>query len=157
MAMTTPRISRILVPTDGSEPARRAVDFSASVADSREVAEVFALYVAYVPRPLPAGPTTLYQMSLDSLLPEEKEEAQMIVDLAAARIRALVSNPEIVVTPMVVVHDSPARAILEFAEQNDIDIIVMGSRGLGEIAGIFLGSVSHRVIHGAKCPVLIVK
>ena len=156
--MLTPSISRVLVPTDGSETARRAVDFAAGVADRRGKAEVFVLYVAYLPRPLPRMASTPYRQTIEHLLPEEREEAQTIVDLAVARIKALsTKKPDITVTPVIAVHESPAKAILEFAEQNEIDIIGMGSRGLGEIAGIFLGSVSHKIIQGARCPVLIVK
>ena len=47
--------------------------------------------------------------------------------------------------------------ILDFAETNDIDLIVMGSRGLGVVKGVLLGSVSQYVVEQSKCPVLVVK
>ena len=50
-----------------------------------------------------------------------------------------------------------ADKIVETAHQGGFDLIVLGSRGLGEIKEIFLGSVSDRVADEAKCPVLIVK
>ena len=43
------------------------------------------------------------------------------------------------------------------AESNNIDLIVMGSRGLGVVKGVLLGSVSQYVVEQAKCPVLVVK
>jgi nucleotide-binding universal stress UspA family protein len=51
----------------------------------------------------------------------------------------------------------PAVAILEKAREYKADLIVMGSRGLGQIGGLILGSVSERVLHGAHVPVLIVR
>ena len=52
---------------------------------------------------------------------------------------------------------SPAVVGLDFAESNNIDLIVMGSRGLGVVKGVLLGSVSQYVVEQAKCPVLVVK
>jgi len=48
-------------------------------------------------------------------------------------------------------------AILDKAREYKADLIVMGSRGLGQIGGLILGSVSERVLHGARVPVLIVR
>ena len=50
-----------------------------------------------------------------------------------------------------------ARTIIACAEQNDVDMIVMGSRGLGSVEATLRGGVSHRVELLAKCPVLSVK
>lgn len=50
----------------------------------------------------------------------------------------------------------PARAIVEFSEKHDADLIVLGSRGNGSIDGYLLGSVSHKVTGLAKRPVLVV-
>ena len=51
----------------------------------------------------------------------------------------------------------PARTILQHAEKHGNDLIVMGSRGLGRIREVVLGSVSHNVAQHAKVPVLIIK
>lgn len=51
----------------------------------------------------------------------------------------------------------PAREILKYAETHYIDHIVIGSRGLGNIKGTLLGSVSSKVIQNSKCPVTIIK
>lgn len=50
----------------------------------------------------------------------------------------------------------PRTAIIDFANNNDYDIIVVGSRGLGAVTGLLLGSVSTYVVHHAPCPVLVV-
>ena len=47
--------------------------------------------------------------------------------------------------------------ILDFATDKDMDMIVMGSRGLGVVKGVLLGSVSQYIVEQSKCPVLVVK
>ena len=53
--------------------------------------------------------------------------------------------------------EHPGIVILEEIENGQIDLVVMGNRGYGAIAGSLLGSVSQRVLNKAKCPVMIVK
>ena len=50
-----------------------------------------------------------------------------------------------------------AEAILEAAGRRQCDLIVMGTRGLGRLAGLLLGSVSQKVVQHAQCPVLLVR
>jgi nucleotide-binding universal stress UspA family protein len=50
-----------------------------------------------------------------------------------------------------------AREILADAKQHDVNVIVMGSRGRGDLAGLVLGSTAHKVIHLADRPVLVVR
>ncbi|WP_299822247.1 universal stress protein [uncultured Jannaschia sp.] len=50
----------------------------------------------------------------------------------------------------------PARSMIDFAEQHDVDLIVIGSRGVGSVENYLLGSVSHKVSGLARCPVLVV-
>jgi nucleotide-binding universal stress UspA family protein len=47
--------------------------------------------------------------------------------------------------------------IIEAAKSDSVDLIVLGSRGLSDFAGLLVGSVAHKVIHHAECPVLVVK
>lgn len=50
-----------------------------------------------------------------------------------------------------------AREIVKYAQENGIDLIVMGSRGHGDLAGLLVGSTAHKVIHLADRPVLVVR
>ena len=52
---------------------------------------------------------------------------------------------------------SPAVVILDYLEDHPMDLVIMGSRGLGVVKGVLLGSVSQYVVEQAKCPVLVVK
>jgi nucleotide-binding universal stress UspA family protein len=56
-----------------------------------------------------------------------------------------------------IIGSDPAEAILEEAKREKADLIVLGTRGLGELKGFFLGSVSHKVSARAECPCLTVK
>jgi len=55
------------------------------------------------------------------------------------------------------VNGYPADALVEYAEAVGAEMIVIGSRGRGELAALFLGSTSHRILHLAHCDVLVVK
>lgn len=50
-----------------------------------------------------------------------------------------------------------AQVIIDTADQNNYDLIVMGSRGLSVFKELLLGSVSFKVMHHAKCPVMVVR
>jgi len=51
----------------------------------------------------------------------------------------------------------PARTIVKFAKDKDVDVLILGSRGLGDIEGFFLGSVSHKVSALSECTTITVK
>ena len=53
-------------------------------------------------------------------------------------------------------HGDPGNIICEVADEGGYDLIIIGSSGLGSIEGLFLGSVSNKVVHSAKTPVMIV-
>ena len=159
-------IHHILVPTDGSEYAERAVRFSAQVADRRHQAEVSVIYVhlrvqttsqegASVPvpgQPL-QGESPLHGETDD----DELVHAQEIADRAVSEIKSLVTSHDVTVTGRVVVDNRVDDGILKVADEIKADIIVMGTRGLSTLRGAIMGSVSHALIEKAKCPVLIVK
>lgn len=56
-----------------------------------------------------------------------------------------------------ILHGVPGPAIVEFANKNNYELLVIGSRGLNGLQEMVLGSVSHKVVKRADCPVLIVK
>ena len=56
-----------------------------------------------------------------------------------------------------VVQGDPAEMIINYTREKGVDMIVLGSRGLGQIRGVFLGSVSSKVCHAADCTCVTVK
>lgn len=56
-----------------------------------------------------------------------------------------------------ILHGEPAPAVVEFANRHAVDLVVIGSRGLNSLQEMVLGSVSHKVVKRANCPVLVVK
>lgn len=83
----------------------------------------------------------------------EDLEAQCKADLEEAK--ALI--PKEVETEMIYEVGSPGPVLLNMADDKKCDLIVMGSRGLGPLKGIFMGSVSSYLVSRSKCPILIVK
>ena len=81
-----------------------------------------------------------------------KEEGERLLDRAASLL-----SPHHGTTEKRMVEGAPADTILTIAEQVSADLIVMGARGIGQLKEHFLGSVSHRVMIHAKCPVLVIK
>jgi nucleotide-binding universal stress UspA family protein len=159
-------IHHVLVPTDGSEYAERAVRFSAQVADRRQQAEVLVIYVHLRVQPVSQERASVQVpgQAVQEVAPlheetneEELVHAQEIVDHAVAEIKSLVTSPDVSVTGRVVVDNKIDDGILKVADEMKADIIVMGTRGLSTLRGAIMGSVSHALIEKATCPVLIVK
>jgi nucleotide-binding universal stress UspA family protein len=159
-------IHHVLVPTDGSENAERAVRFSAQVADRRQQAEVTVVYVHLrVTTTTHLGASMIgTERTLQEIKPvnnesdnEELVHAREIVDRAVAEIKSLVTSPDVTVTGRVMVDDRVDAGVLRIADETKADIIVMGTRGLSPLRGAIMGSVSHALIEKATCPVLIVK
>jgi nucleotide-binding universal stress UspA family protein len=159
-------IHHVLVPTDGSENAERAVRFSAQVADRRQQAEVSVIYVHLRVQSAslggasvqaPGQPLQEESPSHDVTDDEELVHAQEIVDRAVSEIKSLVTSPDVTVTGRVVVDNRVDDGVLKAADEIKADIIVMGTRGLSTLRGAIMGSVSHALIEKATCPVLIVK
>ena len=56
-----------------------------------------------------------------------------------------------------VIDEDPAKAILQCVEEENGDLVVIGSRGVGDLKSLLLGSVSHKVVEEANCPCVVVK
>jgi nucleotide-binding universal stress UspA family protein len=136
-------MKQILVATDGSENGRNALDEAIEVA----VAAAAGLTVVYVRRaPLPVIGEPFYQRGLSAELRHANETSAIALGVAhTAGVEA----------EAVVLEGDPAEQILDLARIRDVDLIVVGSRGLGTMAGVLLGSVSRAVVRDADRPVLV--
>lgn len=134
-------MSKILVAYDGSESARRALDEAASLARRDDTVTIVG--VAEV---LPAvGPAPM-------LVPEEHEERQRELAEATAILKERGIEAEAVER-----RGEAATMILDEAEKEGADLIVVGTRGLNSAKRWLLGSVSTKVLHHAPCNVLVVR
>ena len=137
-------MKNILVPVDGSEGADRAIEKAVMLAKLCN-AKVNFLYVANI------NQLAINAVLSDAILDSVTKAGNVILE------RAMEMVPEGVEKESFSDTGSPAVVVLDFAESNNIDLIVMGSRGLGVVKGVLLGSVSQYVVEQAKCPVLGVK
>jgi nucleotide-binding universal stress UspA family protein len=135
----------ILLAVDGSAPSTRAVETTMEFAPCVG-AEVIVLHV----RETEAVPWTAQTVELTTT-----GEAAALVDGVARRMKdaGLAARGEITDA----MHGSAAREILRTARDEDAGMIVMGSRGLSDLAGLVMGSVAHKVLHLADRPVLVVR
>ena len=137
---------KILLAVDGSEhgvrAARTAGDLSRAMKSQR-----IRIVVAYEPIPPYLGEPNL-QQAIDTRLIQAKT-------ILEAAVKAVGETPAEIHTELI--EGSPAEAIISVAVTRSSDVIVMGSRGLGRIAGAVLGSTSQKVVTHAPCPVLIIR
>jgi len=141
---------KILVPIDGSKNSLRALLHAVALACFFD-AELCILYISVVSQKLPVTA----QIQGDKIPEYQPEKPELFAHKIITD--ALKYVPE---NTRVCTHNElgePRTSITDYAEQNAYDIIVMGSRGLGAISGLVMGSVSTYVVHHAKCPVLVVK
>ena len=134
---------RILLAANGSPSNRKAVEVAADIGQ-KYGAEVVVLNV----REQQITPFGAYEV----------EQPDAATDFVDEIVRAL---KDIGVNARGEVQTAPTggvpHIILEMAKELDAGLIVIGSRGLPEWEGLFLGSVSHRVLHLAECPVFVVR
>lgn len=144
---------KILLASDGSENSLRAARVLGQFVADRPEVEVTVLYVAHVPR-------DLYMMDIygNKVIPEIPLDVMMrrAAEPVLAQTIAALGLPEAQVRSEVQVGE-PAEEIVDLAKMEGFDLIVVGSRGLGPVKEILMGSVSQRVLHTAPCPVLVVR
>ena len=141
---------KVLLAVDGSDPSYDAVRATDCLAPAHPLT---LLYVLNLPRM--AYPTLGPNFDKDlSMTIEEamKEEGERLLDRAASLLA-----PHHGTTEKRMVEGAPADTILTIAEQVSADLIVIGARGIGQLRVHVFGSVSHRVMTHAKCPVLVIK
>lgn len=144
-------IKNVLVPTDFGEAALSALEYG------RNIARTFGatLHVVYVVDNLAARVSLDYPHPLNLARMQTEMETEALM-----RLEALVSDDDrrtlhakcVRLTAM-----SPAPAIMAYAIDAAIDIIVMGTHGRGRMAQLLMGSVAERIVRSAPCPVLVVR
>ena len=142
-------MKKIVIATDGSAQALEAVEVGIELAAEQDAQPIF-VHVAPATDVLPV---VGFGMGAPASVPHELDEhdhasLEEAVELAAAQ--SLEAKAELL-------RGNTAHAIVAYADSVDADLIVVGSRGHGAIAGALLGSVSSSVLRQASRPVLVVR
>lgn len=133
----------ILLAVDGSENAVRAAKEAVKIASNDSLIEM--VYVADFDK---AKKEMLHAGSTESLLLERKRKVVPVEEVLRAADKQF---------KLTILHGTPGPEIVKYANENKVDIVVIGSRGLNGLQEMVLGSVSHKVMKRVQCPALIVK
>jgi nucleotide-binding universal stress UspA family protein len=134
----------IVLAFDGSECSDKALQCAKTIADRFEA----TLWLVHVFR---NPPDLLGYTDFEKIYASRKGAAQAILDDALQKL-----GPTTVSVQEELKEGFEAESILKVAENCNADLIVMGTRGLGTVKGLLVGSVSRKVIHYADCPVMVV-
>jgi nucleotide-binding universal stress UspA family protein len=143
----TAEFKKIFIATDGSEQNRRAIEYGIELAKIAG-GKIFVGYVvdtaAFASIPMDAGWEMMYE-----LLETEANNAVQNVEQLAKQAG--------VDAETIVLEGHPSNEIIDFAQKNEIDVIVMGTLGKSGLDRFLLGSVAEKVTRNSPVPVLVVK
>ena len=135
----------ILLAADGSENSMRAAKEAMKLAKVSSETTVTILFVIDIEK---VKTDVLHASSVESLYMERRQKLVPIEQLfETANIHYKVE----------MVHGSPGPEIIKFANTQQVDLVIIGSRGLNSLQEMVLGSVSHKVMKRVACPAMIVK
>ena len=138
-------VTRILLPVDGSRLSDAAADMAIDLSGNYNASMV----LLHVRRPVPTG---LGQPNADELLSYLTDGAEAVI----THYRKKLSNAKIDFNELIIGGDV-AEVIADVSRVEKCDLIVIGSKGKTDLEGLILGSATHKVLHTAPCPVLVVK
>jgi nucleotide-binding universal stress UspA family protein len=144
--MTSDFVRSIVIATDGSENTRKAISYGIKIA-KLSGATVHALHVmdtSSVSQSWTAGKEIIYEIL--------KKEGQK----ATSKVKECGEASDVEVKE-VILEGHPSREIIDFAEDNEIDLIVMGTLGKTGLDKFLMGSVAENVVRNSKVPVMIVR
>lgn len=141
---------RILIAVDGSDESFHALRALGHLTRAEKMVVLNALDVPRPAYPMGGEPRVLEDFSL-SLQEVMREDSERLLERVASLL-PMNTGP----VSKQIETGTPAEAILTAAEKEKAGLIVMGSRGLGPVKELLLGSVSHRVVTHAPCPTLVV-
>jgi nucleotide-binding universal stress UspA family protein len=138
-------IPLILLPIDGSEHADRAAAYAAKMTAMMGA----RLLVLHCHRPFPVKLGEPYfQKAIDKIM---HQAGGLLAPFRSTFKEKGLDHSELII------EGPPAEKICEVARIENCEMIVMGSRGRSDLKGLLLGSVAHRVLQQAPCPVLVVR
>jgi len=146
-------IKNILVPVDGSGPSGKALKLAVDIAEKYD-ANLSVLLVASheIDKELQNFANHEYSLKDNNAAKTVSEQ------MGKSTINGMVNmlKTTVVIKP-VVLFGNPATQIVEYSMENNVDMVVMGNRGLGDIKGMMMGSISRKVNRQVKCAFVSVK
>jgi nucleotide-binding universal stress UspA family protein len=137
--------SKILLPVDGSSHSLRATHYAVKIAKCLG-SDILLIHCHK------AFPVTMGEPYLQKMITKRLENSNRLLQ----EYRDLLKDKGITFEDRAF-EGSPGSVICNVAKMEKCEMIIMGSRGRTDLKGLLLGSVAHRVLHAAPCPVTIVK
>jgi nucleotide-binding universal stress UspA family protein len=150
-------LSKILVPMDGSEPSFHAAIIANNIAKKFN-SEIIVLYVVVSPSSYEYANLTglVTPKQIDMIIQNAKDEAKDWFNKVENIVRE--GNPNAKLTMKILVTEIALYGeIIQYAEQENIDLIVIGTRGRSGMKKLLLGSTASGILKNATCPVLVTK
>jgi nucleotide-binding universal stress UspA family protein len=143
-------LTTILVATDFSEPSAAALRYGRALAAHFKSSVHVVHVVGTIPTPFMGA--AAYVVSVPDL-------QQQIEDAARKELEALIIDDDGLppIRPVLITSNVPAAAIVDYAKQTHVGLIIAGTRGRGAVAHALIGSVAERIVRAAPCPVLTVR
>lgn len=143
---------KILVPLDGSKLAEVVLPHVEQLA--WELGSTLILLRVIKPPRHPGSPGPEYTVSLDQ---DQERAAHREAETYLSGHRGELRNKRVEASTHVVVREAAAAAILDFADQKQVDLIAMSTHGRSGLGRLVYGSVAEKVLQGATCPVLLIR
>ncbi len=137
--------SHLLLAADGSSNATRAAIAAANLISAMPECRVEVLYVI---DPAKVKDEVLHAQNHEEIEYNRRQKLMPVQEELKKRH---------ITYHITMINGEPGSAIVEYADQHEVDLIVIGSRGLNTLREFVLGSVSHNVVKRAHCPVMIIK
>jgi len=151
-------LTKVMVATDHSRTARRAEEFVAQLATPGQTLEVILLSVhPELPVTVSRGAVADVYVGEGKLRPEEQSEGEALLREAAENIRKTAAGAALTIVEHLVGSSDVGAAIVREAERLGVEAIVIGTRGHSDLTSLLIGSTSHKVLHLAHCPVILVR
>jgi nucleotide-binding universal stress UspA family protein len=145
------KVSKVLVAIDGSDHSLRAAEYALKIAKNYG-SKLFAVTVTYIPEKYKVSEQELIEHPPSGHLKMEEAETWFEKFTQRAKQSGIQLRAELLNS-----HRPVDYVILEYAEKEGIDLIVIGTRGTSGPSKLLLGSVASRVITYSHCPILAVK
>jgi len=141
-------MKKILIPVDGSDYSERAIE------KAKELATAFnSDIVIFNAIPVTIAPTGRIHFDVQVLVEENRKASEALLEKSREKLGDYPGKVE-----TVAMHGDAPSAIVQYAKENGVDLIIMGSHGMGAVMNrILTGSVTTKVLHHTDIPVLVIK